>query len=78
MKDKKKLIEGLAVFQRKKFLDHRGSLCEIHLEKIKKTLKYCVLSKSKKNVLRGFHFQKKKTYSSTCYLYRGINFRCCC
>ena len=60
MKDKKKLIEGLVVFQRKKFMDHRGSLCEIHLEKIKKTLKYCVLSKSKKNVLRGFHFQKKK------------------
>ena len=69
MKDKKKLMEGLKIFKKKKFKDYRGSISEIHLEKINKILKFCVLSKSRKNVLRAFHFQKKKTNSSTCCLH---------
>lgn len=63
MKDKQKLLKGLKLFSRIKFNDQRGSLSEIHINKLNIDLKYCILSKSKKNVIRGFHFQKKKPIS---------------
>lgn len=70
MKNKKKLLKGLKIFKRVKFNDLRGSLTEIHIKELSKKLKYCILSKSKKNVLRGFHFQKSKPI---CQLVTCIN-----
>ena len=54
-------FKDLLIFKSKNFYDNRGFFREISLEKlIKKKLIFTVVSKSKKNVLRGLHFQKKK------------------
>ena len=54
-------FKGLIIFKSKNFLDSRGSLRELSLEKhIKKKLIFSLVSKSKKNVLRGLHMQTKK------------------
>ena len=53
-------FKDLLIFKSKNFYDNRGFFREISLEKlIKKKLIFTVVSKSKKNVLRGLHFQKK-------------------
>ena len=60
MKIKKTKFKNLLVFQSKNFNDKRGLFRELGLEKnIKKKLIFTVVSKSKKNVLRGLHMQKK-------------------
>ena len=54
-------FKDLLIFKSKNFYDNRVFFREISLEKlIKKKLIFTVVSKSKKNVLRGLHFQKKK------------------
>ena len=61
MKILKTKFKDLLIFKSKNFYDNRGFFREISLEKlIKKKLIFTVVSKSKKNVLRGLHFQKKK------------------
>ena len=54
-------IEGLKIIKQKNNIDIRGSLREIHNQKIinfnKFIFEYCTTSKQ--NVLRGFHFQSK-------------------
>ena len=51
----------MLIIKTKKFQDQRGYFRELFLEKhIKKKLIFTVVSKSKKNVLRGIHMQKKK------------------
>ena len=54
-------FEGLKIIKQKNNLDKRGSLREIHNQKIINfndfVFEYCTTSKSK--VLRGFHFQYK-------------------
>ena len=53
-------FEGLLVFSSKNFHDKRGFFRELVIQKfIKKKLVFTVVSKSKKNVLRGLHMQKK-------------------
>ena len=53
-------FKDLLVFKSKNFYDNRGFFRELAIEKlIKKKLKFTVVSKSKKNVLRGLHMQKK-------------------
>tara|TARA_Y100000389_G_scaffold182860_1_gene199836 strand:+ start:2170 stop:2688 length:519 start_codon:yes stop_codon:yes gene_type:complete len=53
-------FKGLIVFKSQNFLDKRGKFRELAREKlIKKRLVFTILSKSKKNVLRGLHLQKK-------------------
>ena len=53
-------FKGLIVFKSQNFLDKRGKFRELAREKlIKKKLVFKILSKSKKNVLRGLHLQKK-------------------
>ena len=48
------------IFKSKKFNDERGYFRELYLEKyIKKKIIFSVVSKSKKNVLRGMHIQTK-------------------
>lgn len=53
-------FKGLYFIESKKFLDNRGFFREVFLEKIiKRKLLFGCISKSKKNVLRGIHIQKK-------------------
>ena len=40
----------------KKFIDKRGSLTELISRSIKKKFIYSILSTSKKNVIRGMHY----------------------
>ena len=60
MKIIKTKFKDLLIFKSKNFYDKRGFFREISLQKIiKKKLIFTVVSKSKKNVLRGLHLQKK-------------------
>jgi len=60
MKIKKTKFKDLIIFKTKNFYDNRGFLRELAIQKIiKKKLIFTVISKSKKNVLRGLHMQKK-------------------
>ena len=61
MKKKSTKFNGLYVFTGKRFDDKRGFLREIFKEKIlNKKLKFTIVSTSKKNVLRGLHYQNNK------------------
>ncbi len=60
MKIYKTKIKGLLIIKQKNNVDNRGSLRETHNQKIlnkKFIFEYC--TSSRKNVLRGFHFQTK-------------------
>ena len=60
MKIFKTKFKDLVIIESKSFYDSRGYFREIAIEKlIKKKLIFTVVSKSKKNVLRGLHFQRK-------------------
>ena len=60
MKILKSKFKDLLIIKSEIFYDKRGYFREISLEKlIKKRLIFTILSKSKKNVLRGMHFQRK-------------------
>ena len=60
MKIIKTKFKDLIVINSKNFNDKRGYFREILIEKIiKKKFVFNVMSKSKKNVLRGLHMQKK-------------------
>ena len=61
LKIKKNKFKGLLFIERKLYKDKRGYLRELLVQKqIKKKFKFHIVSKSKKNVLRGLHFQFKK------------------
>ena len=61
MKKKSTKFNGLYFFTGKRFDDKRGFLREIFKEKIlNKKLKFTIVSSSKKNVLRGLHYQNNK------------------
>ena len=60
MKITKTKFKDLLLFDSKNFYDSRGYFREVLIEKIvKKRFKFTVVSKSKKNVVRGLHMQKK-------------------
>ena len=60
MKKIKTKFKNLCIFHSKSHTDARGYFRELVLEKnVKNKLRFYVVSKSKKNVLRGLHFQKK-------------------
>ena len=60
MKISKTKFKDLLVFKSKNFYDNRGYFREVLIEKlIKKRFKFIVVSKSKRNVLRGLHMQTK-------------------
>ncbi len=60
MKIKKTKFKGLMIISGIRHQDNRGYLREVVLEKmIKKRFKFQITSVSKKNVLRGLHFQIK-------------------
>ena len=59
MKIIKTKIKELLIDESKNFIDNRGHFRELTIEKIiKKKLVFTVVSKSKKNVLRGLHMQR--------------------
>jgi len=59
MKTLKTKFKDMVICQTENFYDHRGYFRELSIEKIvKKKLVFTVVSKSKKNVLRGLHMQK--------------------
>ena len=55
-----KPIQKPYIFKKTRFLDNRGYFQEIFLEKeLKKKIKFTATAYSKKNVIRGLHFQFK-------------------
>ena len=68
-------LKGLKIIQRPKYFDNRGYLTEILNSKIffnnKVLFKNAIISKSKKNVLRGFHYQKIKPLSQIVTCLKG-------
>ena len=72
MKIKKTNFKDLLIFKSKNFSDNRGYFRELSIEKIiKKRLLFTVISKSKKNVLRGFHMQTKNKQGNICLLLKA-------
>ena len=61
MKILKTSFKDLLIIENQKFIDNRGYFREILVEKkLKKKFPFNVVSISKKNVIRGLHYQKKK------------------
>ena len=72
MKIKKTKFKDLIVLNGIKHQDKRGYLRELVLEKlIKKKFKFQITSVSKKNVLRGLHFQVKKPQGKLISVIKG-------
>ena len=72
MKIKKTKFKDLVILKGVKHQDKRGYLRELVLEKlIKKKFKFQILSVSKKNVLRGLHFQVKKPQGKLISVLKG-------
>ena len=72
MKIKKTKFKGLIILNGIKHEDKRGYLRELVLEKlIKKKFKFQILSVSKKNVLRGLHFQARKPQGKLISVLKG-------
>ena len=72
MKIKKTKFKDLIILNGIKHKDRRGYLRELVLEKlIKKKFKFQILSVSKKNVLRGLHFQVRKPQGKLISVLKG-------
>ena len=72
MKIKKTKINGIYIIKGEKHQDNRGYLRELVVEKkIKKKFKFQITSVSKKNVLRGLHFQVKKPQGKLISVIKG-------
>ena len=55
----------------KQFKDYRGHLTEITPKKIKKKFIYSILTESKKNVIRGMHFNRKMNEEKLVFVLKG-------
>ena len=65
-------IETPKIISRNCHYDKRGYLQEIYLKKKeKKIFKFSLVTSSKKNVFRGFHFQMKKQQAKLVYIVKG-------
>tara|TARA_Y100000813_G_C23996691_1_gene273836 strand:+ start:49 stop:567 length:519 start_codon:yes stop_codon:yes gene_type:complete len=72
MKIKKTKFKGLIIVNGIQHQDKRGYLRELILEKlIKRKFKFQILSVSKKNVLRGLHFQVRKPQGKLISVLKG-------
>ena len=72
MKIKKTKFKGLVILEGVRHQDKRGYLRELVVEKlIKKKFKFQILSVSKKNVLRGLHFQIRKPQGKLISVLKG-------
>ena len=72
MKIIKTKFKDLLIIKNKRFLDSRGFFREILIEKLlKKKFPFNVISVSKKNVIRGIHFQAKNTQGKFISVIKG-------
>ena len=72
MKIIKTKFKDLFIIKGKSFYDGRGSFRELYKKKlIKKKLIFFVVSKSKKNVLRGLHYQTKNQQGKYLIVLKG-------
>ena len=72
MKIIKTKLKDLFILKGKIFYDQRGFLREAYKKKIiKKNLVFAIISKSKKNVLRGLHMQKKNPQDKYILVLKG-------
>jgi len=72
MKKIKTNLKDLFIIKGKIFYDNRGFLREAFKKKIiKKNLIFAIISKSKKNVLRGMHLQTKKQQDKCILVLKG-------
>ena len=72
MKIIKTKFKDLLIIKNKRFIDFRGYFREILIEKLlKKNFPFNVISVSKKNVIRGIHFQKKKAQGKFISVIKG-------
>tara|TARA_B100000579_G_scaffold336170_1_gene286982 strand:- start:126 stop:638 length:513 start_codon:yes stop_codon:yes gene_type:complete len=72
MKKIKTKLKDLFILKGKIFYDQRGFLREAYKKKIiKKNLIFTIVSKSKKNVLRGLHMQKKNPQDKYILVLKG-------
>ena len=72
MKIIKTAFKGLLVIQSRRFIDSRGYFREVLKEKsIKKRFLFNIVSVSKKNVIRGMHFQKKNSQGKFISVIKG-------
>ena len=72
MKIIKTKFKDLLIIKNKRFLDSRGFFREILIEKLlKKKFPFNVISVSKKNVIRGIHFQAKNTQEKFISVIKG-------
>ena len=72
MKKYKTKIKDLYIFKGKRFNDKRGYLRELVLERsINKKFPLIIVSKSKKNVLRGMHLQTKSSQAKFISVIKG-------
>ena len=66
------IFKDLKIFENKNFFDYRGYFKELIKEKdIKKRFPFTVMSKSKKNVLRGLHIQTKNSQGKYISVLKG-------
>ena len=75
MKIIKTKIKGLLIIKKETYKDNRGYLRELYKEKtLSKKFIFEILSKSKKNVIRGLHLQKKNLQGKFVTVLRGKAF----
>lgn len=66
------MLNKPTLFKSKMFLDKRGFFQEIFLKKkLKSNLIFTAIAQSKKNVIRGLHFQKKNKQTKIIYVIDG-------
>ena len=69
---KKTKIKDLIIIDNKKYPDERGYFSELlRVKEIKKKFPFIVMSKSKKNVLRGLHIQTKNSQGKFVSVVKG-------
>ena len=72
MKILKTPFKDLIIVKNKRFIDNRGYFRELLMEKnIKKKFPFNVVSVSKKNVIRGLHYQKKNAQGKFISVIKG-------
>ena len=72
MKILKTPFKDLLIIKNQKFIDSRGYFREVLVEKnIKKRFPFNVVSVSKKNVIRGFHYQEKNSQGKFISVIKG-------
>ncbi len=55
----------------KKYKDSRGYLLELLPKKFRKKFKYSIITKSKKKVIRGIHYDQKMKEEKLVYVIKG-------